>query len=85
MFVAIAPFAALSWAWRWSGRRLGSQGSGGRVRFCTPCGASGDAAGAVQKAPAALARVGTTPARRVHAEPNSHGGVLGQGGVWRRG
>ena len=45
MFVAIAPFAALSWAWRWSGRLLGSQGSGGRVRFCTPCGASGDAAG----------------------------------------
>ena len=67
VFVVIA---ALSWAWRWSGRLLGSQGSGGRVRFCTPCGASGDAAGAVQKAPAALERVGTTPARRVHAEPN---------------
>ena len=85
VFVAIAPFAALSWAWRLCGRLLGSQGSGGRVRLCTPCGASGDAAGAVQEAPAALERVGTTPARRVHAEPNSHGGVLGQGGVWRRG
>ena len=79
VFVAIAPFTVLSWAWRWCGRLLGSQGSGGRFRLCTSFGASGDAAGAVQEALAALIGGGITPARRVRAEPNSHGGVLGPG------